>query len=111
VNLEVTDAGNIKDIAEAHRTLMAGSNTPGGNASKYGVIPFKFPAAVGVRNISAISDAILGLRDWDSVMVRKELGILFGRDSVARKSYISDKFNRTLAAAMAALILVEEEER
>ncbi len=43
---------------------MAPLNTPSGHPTRYGAVPFRFPAATELMNVSAISDALVGRRTW-----------------------------------------------
>jgi len=42
---------------------------PSRHANLYGAIPYRFPAAVKLMAASALSNALLGKRQWDSLAV------------------------------------------
>ncbi len=62
--LEVLESGTRSLLATAHRDMMAPLNTPSGHPTRYGAVPFRFPAATELMNVSAISDALVGRRTW-----------------------------------------------
>jgi len=75
-NLEVTEGGTWAELADAHRDLKAPPRTPSGHANLYGAIPYRFPAAVELTAASALSDALLGRRRWDSPAVIRDRDLL-----------------------------------
>ena len=74
--LENDEAGTWEDLAASHRGLTSPPATPSGYANKYGAIPFRFPAAVELRGLGALSDALVAQRAWDSPAVRREAAIM-----------------------------------
>ena len=79
--LEVQEAGTREELATAHRDGVAARSSPSGLANRYGKIPFRFPATTELTGVSAISDAIVGRRQWRSPAVRREVEVLFGTDN------------------------------
>jgi hypothetical protein len=57
--LEVIKGGTWSDLAAAHRDLVSPIATPSGLANWYGAIPYRFPAAVEVAGLGALSDALV----------------------------------------------------
>ena len=88
-NLEVTEGGTWVELADAHRDLKAPPRTPSGHANLYGAIPYRFPAAVELTAASALSDALLGKRRWDSPAVIRDRNLLLtsNRNEVAKWMY------------------------
>ena len=108
---EVQQAGTREELATAHREGVAARSSPSGLANRYGEIPFRFPATTEITGISAISDAIVGRRQWPSPAVRREVGVLFGTDNAARVELIRSSRRRALTAAKQTLVDAEVAER
>ncbi|KAL8867736.1 MAG: hypothetical protein Q9198_008410 [Flavoplaca austrocitrina] len=79
--------------------MTAPPNTPSGYPNKYGSIPFRFPAAMELLNVSPIADALVGRRLWDSPAVIAERNILLGPDHMARNKLIQEIRTRALDQA------------
>lgn len=98
--LEVLEGGTWSELSEAHRDLQSPKATPSGLANRYGAIPYRFPAAVEIAGLGAISDALVCRRRWDSPMVKKERDVLLGSDRAQAHSHIEQW--RARAAEVAA---------
>ena len=109
--LEVQEAGNRNELAVAHRDGVAARCSPSGLANRYGKIPFRFPATTEVTGVSAISDAIVGRRQWSSPAVQREVSVLFGTNDTARNTLMYESRLRAMAAAKQALADSQAAER
>lgn len=78
--LETVEAGTWSQLATAHRDLVAPHSSPSGLSNRYGAIPYRFPAAVELVGISALSDALVCRRRWDSPAVVADRNLLLGQD-------------------------------
>jgi hypothetical protein len=108
--LEVVEGGTWEMLSEVHRDLTAPRATPSGLANRYGSIPYKFPAAVEVAGLGALSDALVCRRRWDSPAVLRDRDtLLIGRQDDFEK-YVHDWRKRAVAAAEEAFELVKEQE-
>ncbi|RDW72128.1 hypothetical protein BP5796_08162 [Coleophoma crateriformis] len=108
--LEVVEGGDVLELAEAHRNLMAARSSPSGLNPLFGAIPYPFPAAVEVLGICAIGDALTGHRKWTSPAVLRDRDILLGADFQQIQGYIRDSRARAVAAAIDAFQLVKKTE-
>ncbi len=75
--LETKEAGNWKDIVTAHQDLEAPSS-PSGHTSHYGTIPYRFPGAVELTGLGALSDALVCRRRWDAGPVLLDRDVVLG---------------------------------
>ncbi|KAK6591414.1 hypothetical protein H4I96_12385 [Botrytis cinerea] len=73
-------AGTAQDIALARIACTRPKTTPAGKHINNSKLPYKFPACVRLASLGAISDALIGLRQWDAPEVIAEQEILFGND-------------------------------
>lgn len=70
VNLEIRQCGTKDEVAAALRDQRSPNATPSGlENDKHEGLSFRHPATVEIRGISSTSDALIGLRSWDSVEV------------------------------------------
>ncbi|KAL8651744.1 MAG: hypothetical protein Q9226_004573 [Calogaya cf. arnoldii] len=109
--LDIEECGTRSNLAAAHRDMIAPPNSPSGHPNKYGVIPFQFPAAVVLCNVSPVADALVGRRLWDSPAVIAERNILLGPDKVARDSLIREIRAKALVQARCNIQLLKQMER
>ncbi|KAI4276923.1 MAG: hypothetical protein LQ337_002170 [Flavoplaca oasis] len=109
--LEVQESGTRSQLAAAHRDMTAPPNSPSGYPNKYGSIPFRFPAAIELCNVSPIADALVGRRLWDSPAVIAERNILLGPDHMARNKLIQEIRTRALDQARSNMQVVQQMER
>ena len=71
------DDGTFDDISGPNRDLKAPTVTGWGAASEGENVGKRFPAAVEMRGVWYIGDALLGLISWNSHLVQEELHELF----------------------------------
>ncbi|KAK2795510.1 hypothetical protein FQN52_005277 [Onygenales sp. PD_12] len=108
--LEVPEGGTWSQLSQAHRDMVGGPATPSGLSVLYGTIPYRFPAAVAVTGLGAISDALVGRLRWDDPMVRQEQSILFGTEGHGAEEYIRKWRKRALKRAEECFMAVAEAE-
>jgi hypothetical protein len=77
--LEIQESGTLKELAEAHATLLPGPVTPSGHSVNYGKIPFAAPFAVKVLLDDEISRCLVGANRWESLEVVNSLERLAGQ--------------------------------
>jgi hypothetical protein len=108
--LEVVEAGSVSMLAKAHRDMTAPLGTPSGLANRYGAIPYRFPAAVEVMGLGALSDALLCRRPWDSPAVLRERDTVLrgGRD--AASEFVQRWRAKAVEAAVEADMIMQEAE-
>ena len=109
-NLEIVEAGSFSELSAAHRDLISPRATPSGLANRYGAIPYRFAAAVEISGFSALSDALVCRRRWDSPAVLRVRDILLGPDRKAAMELVSAIRSKMPAAAVDALQLTREAE-
>src|SRR5437763_8036330 len=88
-SLETLESSLWEDISRSHRDLVAPVATPSGHPNRYGAIPWRFPGAVELTGISALSDALVGCWKWSSPAVLAERDIILGSDQAAFDSYVA----------------------
>lgn len=109
--LEVLESGTRSLLKTAHRDMGASLSSPSGHPNRYGGIPFRFPAATELMNVSAISDALMGRRTWESPAVIRERDILFGIDRTEATKLILSTRRCALNEMKQALKVMEKAER
>ena len=67
--LEITEGGTFNDLSKAYRDLVSGPATPSGLTNRYGDIRFPFPAAVHVKGLRVLSNALVRRIRHDSSVV------------------------------------------
>ena len=108
--LEVIDGGTWSELSVAHRDLISPKATPSGLANRYGAIPYRFPAAVEVSGLGALSDALVCRRRWDSPAVVEERDMMLCGRVEAVEEYIRKWRERATRVAEEAFELVQREE-
>ena len=86
--LNVPESGSWSSVAAMHRDLVVTNGTPSRQINMHGFPPYRFPAAVSMRNISALSDALVGQRRWDDPVVVIERNWLLGPDEDAAWKFV-----------------------
>lgn len=109
--LEVVEGGNWEMLSSAHRDMVSPAATPSGLANRYGAIPYKFPAAVEVTGLGALSDALVCRRRWDSALVLRDRDTLLRGHREGADMYIKAWRERAVAAAVEAFTLVVQKEK
>ena len=109
-NLEIVEAGSFSELSAAHRDMISPRATPSGLANRYGAIPYRFAAAVEISGLSALSDALVCRRRWDSPAVLRDRDILLGPDRKAAMELVGAIRSKMPAAAVDALQLIREAE-
>lgn len=110
--LDVPEPGSWSSVAATHRDLTATNGTPSGQINTHGFSPYRFPAAVAMRNISALSDALVGQRRWDDPHVVIERNWLLGPDDDQAWRYVQhcrSKMKRAYKRNMALIRKLEKE--
>ncbi len=98
VNLNIRECGTKDEMAAALRDQRSPNATPSGlENDKHEGLSFRHPATVGIRGISSTSDALMGLRSWDSVEVLEERDLLFSQDLPQVREMIEFCRNSSLA--------------
>lgn len=91
-------------------SLGAGPASPSGLANRYGVVLFRFPAAVEITSLGAVSDALVCRLPWDSPRVERDRDILLGADRAAAQLYVQEWRTRAIATAQETMQLVRLKE-
>ena len=109
-SLEVIEGGTWSDLAEVHRDLVSPKATPSGLANRYGAILYRFPAAVEVIGLGALSDALVCRRRWSSPDVLRERDVLLGPDREAAFAYLAKWRKRAEKLAVELFEVVRDAE-
>ena len=107
--LEEPEAGTRDDISKLYRDLAPPSYLPVEFSAELSSSGRRFPAAMEAPTFSAIGDAIVGRRVWDSPAVRMELDQLFSRNT--SRPFIEKVRANTLEAMSGFLDAVKQAER
>ena len=78
--LEIKEWGSWEDISGAHRDLRAVEVGPSGSGHRFGLGSGRYEGAVEIRGVSAVGDALVGARRWDSGSVLRERDAILGVD-------------------------------
>jgi hypothetical protein len=89
-NLDMTRSGTWEDVCRAHRNMCTMRVNPTGESHGFGVGYGRFAGAIEIRGVSAIGDALVGGRRWDSRAVLKERDIILSGESGDSWRYIRD---------------------
>ena len=84
----------------AHKDLKAPLSTPSGLSNRYGAILYRFPAAIEMTGITALGDALICARRWDSPSVEGERDELFSSDTATYSAYIQRFRNAAIRRAI-----------
>ena len=76
--LELKESGPWEEVSKAHRDMSAMNIGPTGESHRFGLGSGQFAASVEIRGVSAIGDALVGARRWDSGAVLKERDAVLG---------------------------------
>jgi len=86
-------------------------NTPSGQIAKRGHPTERFPGSVEFRGFGALSDALIGLRGWDSPVVLKEAAMVLGTDDKAAWTYVNSVRKAIIDSWSKHFNLVKEAEK
>ena len=67
--LDMPESRSWSSVAATHGDLSTTNGTPLGQINTHVYHPYRLPAAVIMRNISSLSDALVGQRRWDDSQV------------------------------------------
>jgi hypothetical protein len=109
--LDIPESGSWSEVAAAHRDLTAIKGTLSGQINTHGLPPCSFPAAVSLRGISALSDALVGLRRWTDPQVRQDAEILLDADERRSWKFVEGCRSRMAAAFKKNMQLIRELEK
>jgi hypothetical protein len=108
--LDIPECGTWEAVSAAHRDLEALPSTPSGQTNTHGHPKSRFPPAVEFRGFSALSDALIGQRKYNSPAVMEEVRAVLGpHDGIARE-YITMVRERIVNAWEEAFELLREAE-
>ncbi|RDW56804.1 hypothetical protein BP5796_12871 [Coleophoma crateriformis] len=86
-HLEIPESGTWDEISACHRDLLPPPASPSGLPNRYGTVPYPFPAALELMDLSAISDALVGRRRWNSPAVQAEMMMLLKGSYTEREKF------------------------
>ena len=109
-NLEIVEAGSFSELLVVYRDMISSRATLSGLANRYGAISYRFAVAVEIFGLSALSDALVCRRRWDSPAVLCDRDILLGPDRKAAMELVGAIRSKMPAAAVDALQLIREAE-
>lgn len=78
--LEVAEWGDLEEISGAHRDLRAMKVSPSGQCHRFFLGDSRFGGGIEIRGVSAIGDALVGCRGWNSKGVLRERDAVLGGD-------------------------------
>jgi hypothetical protein len=81
--MELEECGIWNDVATAHRRMEAIKRGPSGKCHQFSLGSRQFDGGVEIRGVTALGDALVGTRDWDSRAVLMERDTILGKDKEA----------------------------
>jgi hypothetical protein len=109
--LEVIEGGTWSDLSVAHRDLTSPKATPSGLANQYGAPPYRFPAAVELSGLGALSDALVCRRRWNSPAVLAERDAVLSSGPKGLKRFVTAWRKQATKAAQEAFAIVRQGEK
>ena len=88
--LEMPGQHTWSELSAYHRDLEAPEHGVAGEKVTKDRPPYRFPGAIKLESVSAISDALVGRRRYTDPEVLYELDILFGSDTAASMALVTD---------------------
>ena len=108
--MEVREWGSWNDISGANRDLMPLKVSPSGCRHKFFLGSGRFPGAIEIRGVSAVGDALVGARRWDSSAVLRERDAILGADESMAKEAVERHQARMKSAWREAFAVMKEVE-
>lgn len=78
--MELKECGTWNDVARAHRRMEGIKRGPSGQSHRFSIGSGRFEGGVEIRGVTALGDALVGGREWDSGAVLMERDVILGRD-------------------------------
>ena len=89
-NLELSGTCSWEEVSRSHRDMVPIKKEPSGQNHHFGIGGGRFVASVELRGISALGDALVGARRWDSKSVIRERDLVLGRDDVKAQEFVNE---------------------
>ena len=89
-SLELYGTCSWEEASRSHRDMTAIKKEPSGQSHHFGIGEEKFSASIELREISALSDALLGARRWNSKSVIRERNLVLGEDDVTAQRFVNE---------------------
>ena len=86
--LEMKECGSWEEVSAAHRNMWAMKVGPTGQKHEFPVGEGRFAGSIEMRGMSAIGDALVGARRWDSRAVLSERDLILGSDDGEAWKYV-----------------------
>ena len=86
--LDMPECGTWSTLSAAHRDLESVDATPSGQTNSHGCPMERFVASVPLRNVSHLSDALIGQARWDDPAVENAASIVLGNDDAAAWEFV-----------------------
>jgi Phytanoyl-CoA dioxygenase (PhyH) len=86
--LELAECGTVESVASAHAKMQPVQRAPAGQGHHFSV-GGRFEGAVEIRGVTAVGDALMGARRWDSGAVLMERNVILGGDEEAAHGLIA----------------------
>ena len=109
---EMSGVSPWSEVSAAHRDMAAMNKGPTGQAHRFGLGEGRFAGSVEMRGISALGDALVGARRWDSGTVLKERNLVLGLDDEAAWKHVESvrrEMKKRWIECFIAMVQVEEE--
>ena len=89
-NLELYGTCPWEEASRSHRDMVAIKKEPSGQSHHFAIGEERFSASVELRGISALGDALVGARRWDSKSVIRERDVVLGEDDLNAQRFIKE---------------------
>ena len=111
LTLDVPEEGTWETISQTHRDLTTLKATPSGQTNIHGRPLGKFPGSVPLNHISHLSHALVGRSRWDDPLVKREAGLVLGKDDEAAWNFIHQCRQKMKTAYKRNMTIIAEEEK
>lgn len=78
--------------------MIAIKKEPSGQGHHFAIGEERFGASVEIRGISALGDALVGARRWDSRSVIRERDLVLGQDDMKAREFVNDVRKKMIGA-------------
>jgi hypothetical protein len=109
--LDISESGTWSQLSAAHRDMVPGPSSPSGHPNHFGKVPYAFPAAVPLRGLGHISDALVGRIKWTTPAVMNEVQLLLAREESDAADFIVEWREKAALAFEKAWAEVKELEQ
>ena len=110
-SLENPDCMNWKELSKCHRHLTGPTKESLGDKPRQGVAGIRFPAAVPIKSLYSLPQALVGIKKWTDPDVISERNILLGPDDKKALEMAKDMQQQLVDIYKLGFLLIKAKER